>query len=379
MPPLAQPRFGETLTVKGRVLPFSFFPVTRGNRRYGLFDVLFAVSPWAIMQGAISDQVTDAGERAESLAFLEQARDFYEAATDRMSANPLLFYYAFVNLGKALLRTRGFTGSLDQAMHGLSERRTGAGKELANSIVVVQDRRNDVVNIYSELIERLGFPRPTDGETYEVPLLLPQVVVGHRLWKEAARRTERFLSLSEIEIVDDRSAKELWLRLYLPRGDLRRYDIRHKQLLEESAIADLFREVDIQPTGRDWGLICFEQLTATPYSGRPTDVVQGVVDDTRGYLWRIVSSRPTDGYRRYYLSLTPANEQPHRIPQIASLWALFFYFGSVVRYRPQMFDAMSEGRFGAVVTEFVSAQPGQFLYLLASEMCRREVARPAIV
>ena len=35
--------------------------------------------------------------------------------------------------------------------------------------------------------------------------------------------------------------------------------------------------------------------------------------------------------------------------------------------------------FGAVVAEFVSAQPGQLLYLLASEMCRREVAKPAIV
>jgi hypothetical protein len=367
------------LTVKDRVLPFSFFPVTRGNRRYGLFDVLFAVSPWAIMQGAINDQVRDEGERAEALAFLEQAQDFYEAAADRMAANPLLYYYAFVNLGKALLRTRGFPGSLDQAMHGLSERRTGSGKELANSIAVVQDSRRDVVNIYSELIERLGFDRPADGDTYEIPFLLPQVVVGHRLWKEAARRSERFLSLSEIEIVSDPAAKELWLRLYLPRGDLRRYDITHKRLLEESALSDLYREVDVAPTGRDPSLICFEQLAATPYSGRPTDVVQDVVDDTRHYLWRIVSSRPTDGYRRYYLLLSPPNEQPHRIPQIASLWALFFYFGSVVRYRPQMFDAMSEGDFGAVVTEFVSAQPGQLLYLLASEMCRREVAKPAIV
>ncbi len=96
------------MTVKDRVLPFSFFPVTRGNRGYGLFDVLFAVSPWAIMQGAIDDQVRDEGERAEALAFLEQAQDFYEAAADRMAANPLLYYYTFVNLGKALLRTRGF-------------------------------------------------------------------------------------------------------------------------------------------------------------------------------------------------------------------------------------------------------------------------------
>lgn len=375
---VAQPRSGETLEVKERVLPFSFFPVTRGVRRYGLFDVLFAVSPWAVMQGAINDQVADADERAEALAFLEQGRDFYETAAGRAAANPLLFYYSFMNVGKALLRCLGYVGSLDQAMHGLSEQRIGAGVELSDSVVVVRDSNPQRVAVYAELIERLGFPRPQEGDTYPVPELLSQVVVGHRLWKEAARRTERFLSLEEIEFVHDSDAKEVWLRLYLPRGDLRRYDITRKRLLEESALLGVFREVRVGPTGRDKTLICFEQEQSVTYTGRATDVVQTLVDGMRPHLWRIASSIPDHGYRRYYLNLTPPNEQ-HRMPQIASLWSLFFYFGSVVRYRPQMFDAIAEGRFGAVVAEFISAQPDQFLYLIASEMCRREVAKPAIV
>jgi hypothetical protein len=36
-------RQGETLRVRERILPFSCFPVTRGIRRYGLVDTLFAV------------------------------------------------------------------------------------------------------------------------------------------------------------------------------------------------------------------------------------------------------------------------------------------------------------------------------------------------
>lgn len=378
MPPLPQPREGRTLLVKDRVLPFSFFPVTRGIRRYGLFDVLFAVSPWAVMQGAINDQVQDDDSKEEALAFLEQARDFYDTAAGRVAANPLLFYYAFLNLGKALLRTRGYAGSLDQAMHGLSERRAGAGVELSDSVVVVRDNAPRGVNVYAELVERLGFQRPVHDETYPVPEILAQVVVGHRLWKEAARRSERFLSLDEIQIVTDTAASELWLRLYMPRGDLRRYDISRRRLLHESQLDGLFREVDITRTGRDARAVCLEQIQATPYGGRPTDVVQNLVDGMRPYLWRIVSSIPEGGYRRYYLHLTPEAEQ-HRLPQLASMWVLLFYFGSVVRYRPQMFDSIAAGRFGAVANEFISAQPGQMLYLLASEVCRREVARPAIV
>jgi hypothetical protein len=378
MPRLPQPRAGNTLKVKGRVLPFSFFPVTRGTRRYGLFDVAFAVSPWALMQGAINAQITNDAQRTEALAFLEQAKVFYEAAADRVSANPLLYYYSFLNLGKALLRVLGGTRSLDKAMHGLSERRSAEGAELADSQIVVSDSRADVVSVFPEVVYRLGAPRPADNASYPVPALLPQIVVGHRLWKEAARRSERFISLQEIEIVDDPKAKALWLRLYVPRGDLRRYDITHKRVVEEGHIRD-FREVEIAPTGRSRDLVCFEQQRSYRYTGRPTDIVQTLVDDSHEYLWRIVSSRPELGYRRYYLHLTPRAEEAYRMPQIAAMWALQFYFGSVVRYRPQMFDTIAGGRFGAVVTEFVSAQPGQLLYLLASEMCRREIARPAIV
>jgi hypothetical protein len=50
-----------------------------------------------------------------------------------------------------------------------------------------------------------------------------------------------------------------------------------------------------------------------------------------------------------------------------------------VRYRRHLFDNVTSGAFGAFVAEFVSAQAEQFLYLLASEMRQREVAKPAII
>jgi hypothetical protein len=61
------------------------------------------------------------------------------------------------------------------------------------------------------------------------------------------------------------------------------------------------------------------------------------------------------------------------------LWLLFYYLGSVVRYRPHLFAAMTEGTYGAFIAEFIAAQPEQLLYLLASEIRQREVARGAIV
>ena len=95
-------------------------------------------------------------------------------------------------------------------------------------------------------------------------------------------------------------------------------------------------------------------------------------------MWQIVTSYPEEGYRRYYLHLTPPSE-PSRQPQVAAIWMLIFFFGSVVRYRPQAFATMTRGRYGAWINDFVAAQPEQLLFMLASDIARREVTKPAIV
>lgn len=183
--------------------------------------------------------------------------------------------------------------------------------------------------------------------------------------------------LEDLEFIDDPTANQLWLRLWLRRGDLSRYGLSRAQVVRESRLTGLFAEVDARSLTRDSQLLCFEQRTPVPYTRRPTDVAQDLVDACRPWLWRITADR-ADRYRRYYLHLTPAAEQ-HRQPQVASMWMLIFFFGSVVRYRPHAFAMMARGRFGAWINDFVAAQPEQLLFMLASEMRRREVARPAIV
>jgi hypothetical protein len=262
-------------------------------------------------------------------------------------------------------------------MHGLTADTTAGGVELQDSTVIVRDSGGNP-NVYPELMERLGFSRPADGAAYPVTQLLPQVVVGHRLWRDAARVRERFVAVDDVEIVGDSFAHTLWLRLYIARGDLSRYSITRAALLGEGDLAG-FREVQIADTGRSSGLLCLEQAAQTSYTGRPTDVVMDLVDGMRGRLWRIATTSPEQGYRKYYLHLSPAGEAGARVPQLASLWLLTYYFGSVVRYRPHLFDNVGAQAFGPFVSEFISAQPEQMLYLLASEMRQREVAKPAII
>jgi len=335
---------------------------------------VFAVNVWSVLRGAVTNRV-EKQHQPEALAFLEQAEDFYRAATGGVSANPLLLYYAFLNLAKVVIRARGYSGSLDRAMHGMSEQTTPGGTELADSQVVVKDREA-TVNVFPELIERLGYSRPANGDTYPLVELLPQVVVGHRIWRESqGSQKDRFVVIEDIEFVTNGS-NQLWLRLFIDRGTLTRYGITFTRLLAEGGLAQSFVQARA-PTGYDPGLVCFEGLQPITYTGRPTDVVAQTVQGIRPALWRIVTSTPATAYRRYYIHLSPAGDV--RLPQFASLWSIFYYLGSVVRYRPHLYDQILTSSYGAFVYEFVSSQPEQLLYLLASEMAGREIARPAIV
>jgi YaaC-like protein len=370
VPSLSAPREGVDLAIKGRDVAFSFFPVRFRHRGWTLSDTVFAVSPWAVMQGAVDERLRGAA-RSEASAFLDQARDFYVTASERLAANPLLFYYAFLNLGKAVLRVRGLQGSLDRAHHGLAEDPNATTGSLQHAALCVR-RGGNRVHVFPALFDLLEDQIFTTGDKLPVADLLAQVVVGHRQWRDAADAGERFIPLVDIDLMHDRHSRALWARLYADQQDLERFGLSVRKLMTEARLNDRFRHVQSPKPG----YVCLELASTTTYATDPADDLAAVVAAVRPVLWRIASALPGGAYRRYYLHLTPTRRT--RISQLAALWALWFYFGSVVRYRPHVFAKMTAGRYGAYITEFIAAQPEQLLYLLASEMCEREVAKPAI-
>jgi YaaC-like Protein len=364
-------RPGVVLELNQREVEFSFFPAVRKQRQWQVSDTIFAVSPWAVMQGTI-DSGLSKRRRDEPTAFLQQGREFYVAARERLSANPLLYYYAFLNIGKALLRVRRMTESLDQAHHGLGELsvQKGGGLTLDTAKLVVRDGQSKV-HVFPAVMAALGYPRPKNNSKLQVSELLPQIVVGHRQWRDAEDQEERFVRV-DVKFRHDDEKKTVWVCLYVRLGDLSRYAITPARTLMDAQLDAAFHQVP----SIDSEAHCFELRQPAKYTNKPVNVVQKLAEDVRPYLWEIVSAVPGAAYRRYYLYLTPPGRE--LLPQIGSLWATLFYLGSVVRYRPHTFEKMIAGPYGPFITEFISAQPEQMLYMLASEMCRREVAQPAI-
>jgi hypothetical protein len=297
-----------------------------------------------------------------------------------MASRPLLLYYCFMNLAKTFALTVQRQPTFNQAQHGLSERIPSSGRELLDAYLQAHkspNPRNGALNIFDEFLHAIAGRGLATDQDFQLSTLLPQIVPGHRLWAEAADQRERFISVHEVRFNEDPKTKELWLSLFFFEDDLTRLGVSPAKLIRETQLRDHFRHVRCGLLKQGRHLVCFEQIRSHVYTHRASDEVPRLVADIKQFLWVTVSSVPA--YRRYYVYLSPESEHVGVLPQILSIYAVMYYLGSITRYRPHHFDSIIRGDFGPRVEEFISGQPMQFIYIMASEFAQQEVTRPSIV
>lgn len=374
---LPQARNGNILRVKGRAIPFSVYPVKRTTRRFGLQSRIFSTTPWGIMRQVVEDRLSG-GSRDQALAFLTQAKNFYEIASSSYLSptKPLLFYYSFLNLAKALSLTKGTQTTYGRAVHGLSESKPQGSREFHDSIVTVNGH-GSAPRIYNDLKKSLTGRVDPNGRQYQLCHVMAQLLPGHRIWCAAANANERFVEVSDIKFKFNSSKKLIWSEIDIYSEDLTRFSISRKRLLSESGLSNLFREVNSSNGNGERKILRFEQTKAIKYTGRPSDKIANIVNIMKPYLWfNVTVVLP---YRKTYLYLCPVHDKKDMLPQALAMYIAFFYLGSVTRYRPNLFQEIMESTHGSHLEEIIISVPQQFLYLAASEFAEREVVQAPLV
>lgn len=376
-------RIGDSLKVNKKLIPYSFWPTKTGAKgNASLQSLLFSLDPWAIIDQAIK-ATCPSGAKPEALACVRQARDFYDGANDtqRVSARPLALYYCFMNLVKAFCLTRGTQTTFNKAQHGLSEMLQPGNRELADAFLRAfpsPNGRNELQN-FAEFMKALTGNTLLAQLDLNVPLLLPQILPGHRLWAFAANKKERFVAVQDIRTFLVKGTGELWLNLYFVSDDLSRIGVTSKTFLTESSLAPAFAQVAcVEKDSSGRSLICYQQVT--PHvcaNSKYANYLERLFGSIRPLLWATVATVPP--YRRHYVYLRPTVEQLQVLPQLLSIYALAYYLGSITRYRPHHFPLITDSVFGPRIQDFITGQPQQFLYLLASEFAKREITKPSIV
>lgn len=378
MPVLPDARGGDVHRIRGRRVGFSFYAVKKKSRWAGLQPMIFASNPWGIIRHNIETKCKSS-TRKQALGFCAQAEDYFRAATTAgiIAAKPVLLYYCLLNLAKTFVLTIGQRNDYGAAYHGLRERISHGGQELFDAYLEAIPSSINNINIYDDFLKAIQGFGLTFVVRYELKHILPQVLQGHRLWATAAVETERFIEISDIDIVKDAVSKTLWLNLYFFDDDLSRLGCTHQDLLVGTQLDTDFREVKFDRTENNRHLLKFEMMDPVTYSHSPSEAIPSVIARIKHKVWSNVLNIPP--YRKYYVYKAPSPERHAVLPQILSIYTFFYYFSSITRYRPHIFDTIVKGKFGALIEESISSLPNQFLYLVASEFQQQDITRAAIV
>lgn len=377
---LAPARSGNPLVMKGRELEFSLYPMVKTSRRWGVHSTLYATDPWGVISGSVAEAIKLQPEREAAVSFVRQAREYFTAAerAGSIETRPLLYYYAFLNLAKAIAMGRGQAGLVGKVVHGVSQV-GGAGHSPSTAKLQIgasSGSGSGPKSAVDELHRALEGSAVVSGE-YPVSEIISQSVIAHRMWcgSFGQPRVEKFVPIDRIEFVHDEAASALWLRVFVSRAVVKSRGWGLNKILTESGLVSEFRGVKHPDSATDAEFHVIEQSNPVNYTGRAADVVVEVVQVIRPHLWRtITASAP---FRRFYLYLSAPNEK--RMPQWLSVYATLFWLGSLTRYQPvELFQAL-DGSFGAFFREFLETQPRQLLYILASDAKQQNVTRGVIV
>lgn len=375
-------RAGDLLRVKDRELEFSLYPMTRSSRRWGIHSTLYAADPWAVISGSVNEMITAPKDKAAATSFVRQAREYYSAAerASSIETRPLLYYYSFLNLAKAIAMGRGRSGLVGKVSHGIAHVGGAATGHTPSTAKLQVGPSDQAVGGTKSAIDELHWALEGTGVAtgqYSVSEIIPQSVVAHRMWRKAfaQHRAERFIPIDDIHFIHDESTKCIWLKLRISRSTLRARGRGVTEVLRDSALATTFRAVKVPDVAESSKFYVLEQRVPTPYSGRAADVVVETIDGVRQNLWQTITASPP--YRRFYLYLSPAGER--RMPQWLSVYSTLFWLGSLTRYQPvELFESL-DGKYGPFFREFLETQPKQLLYIFASAAKRQNVTRAAIV
>lgn len=356
---------GASLTINGAKIPFSLFKTDYAGQNFVPLQ-----EPWGYAEFHLKNTLTVSRAKV-AVAYLEQARSFYQTARNaNRDAAPLLWYYCFLNLAKTYLAQTEPVNSLARAVHGIGDLADNANGYMTlnrQRITASGAPRNpNRFEIFPQLCAKLGRPLPPRENKIPIRTILRQVLGIHRAYMKAFKEESHFLKLREPEFLEFRAPPAngaLWLRLYLRREDFSKKTVTFAELKKK--LRPELTAVTPEAHGESIACHCFES-EHHPFARYASDALLPLRAQLRRKIRTLILPR---GYLYYVM-----HERERVLPQAAAIYAVMFYLGSIVRYRPYDFDKLIEKKFRWVIDEFIQIAPKQFVILMINEITQSEIS-----
>ena len=293
------------------------------------------------------------------LSLLEQAKYFFQAAeTTPIKSQPLLYYYSFMNLAKIVVKISvSDSHAIWQSkryMHGVSAR-PGTMSSLNDSKISCIDDINHA-NVAKLFLEVMGNTF-TSGQEFGVKELLASCLGIHRAYTETYNTKETFFRLDDLTASVDRRTMNFSAVIH--------------DCTNESA-ATLRRDYpnisNLDDSGNSTDCFKWKEELIRAKSGDCTkkDLFALASKLRQSGIWSITNGRDVSLY---------ISSSPIRLSTESIIYLLMFFFGSITRYSPYLFDELLSDKNMWLMSEFLKTQPKQFIYLVTSRVLGRNICQ----
>jgi hypothetical protein len=278
--------------------------------------------------------------------YLQQAAEFYGVAhTARANTAPLIYYYSFLNLAKALceLKHPRLHRQPESYRHGVSWR--ASPRSLVNperERITVTAR--GVWHLLWEVImgRRCPAANPASVRIRDLFSYCPEVSSE---FGRTYRGPRRLIELNEPDILYDNDLDEAWIRFSLDRSDLRLHRLSIPKLLPLIRFhGGGYREVRSQKKE----FRTFQSKTPVKV-GPGRTALEAIYPHVQPFNLFTHLDR---GELKF--SIPVQGRLPIQMPQIIILYSILFWLGSLVRYDPHSVNDLMDSPYWIIIDGFMS-------------------------
>lgn len=300
------------------------------------------------------------GQQKFLLDLLEQAEYFYETAQNApIKSQPLLYYYSFMNLVKIVINLDKYQGNGKRHVHGISESIAANSKLSSVEIKLWNSSGGDISN--SEYLIRLledpplSYVNPRGGRgggrcSVKMIDLMRDCVGIHRTFCEIYHKQEHFHRLSEFELFSQN--RKLYFYALIEKCN---------DTVMSGLLAKGYNIIKVDDLTYLWEIDTSVRTTANPTIAEMHTLSKKMRNLG---LWSY-----SDG-DEYELFVSPT---ALRMSSPSIIYHAMFFYGSITRYHPDLFDSILSAKEYWMVSEFLRTQPQQFLSHMLSLINGAEV------
>ncbi len=302
------------------------------------------------------------GEKAFLQTLLEQAKYFYSTAENApVKSQPLLYYYSFLNFVKVVINVNTFSiyGSRIGYNHGVESCEIQKGNSLRDMYINIKslEGNRNMISVDYTFMKSMG-DQITAPPPYRVSIedMLKSCVGIHQTFCETYNCKETFYKVCNLKLF--REGTNIFSRYVVDKCTPQ---------IQTNLIASGYNIV-LEKDENDNDIYYWkESVSMLQYKPSKLNYFNLANKLRRKGIWYF-----TDGeeYRTYI------STEPLHISTESIIYNLMFFWGSITRYHPYMFDKLLSDQQMWLISEFLKTQPKQFLHIVTSKTIESAVLKP---